>query len=128
MEHTAIIFKDERVSYAQVEDLSEKVAYYLHSQGVGQGSLVGILIDRCQYMSILILAVLKTGAAYLPLDSNYPPARLLFMLKDSGANYMIVDDNLLHLLETTESRQEDKPQQDSAAISSRQFQPCPCLN
>lgn len=115
MEHTAIIFKDERVSYAQVEDLSEKVAYYLHSQGVGQGSLVGILIDRCQYMSILILAVLKTGAAYLPLDSNYPPARLLFMLKDSGANYMIVDDNLLHLIETTESRQEDKPQQDSAA-------------
>ena len=91
----AVIFRDEILSYAQVNDISDRIAAYLLDKGVGQGKVVSVLISRSSYMATASLGVLKTGAAYQPLDPSYPQERLNFMVKDAGCALLIADEDLL---------------------------------
>ena len=93
--NTAVIFKDNKYTYAEVDKLSDQIAYYLASKGIKKGDVVSILINRSEYMPITALGVLKTGAAYQPLDCSYPEDRLLFMIKDANAKYLIAEKELL---------------------------------
>lgn len=93
--NTAVIFKDNKYTYAEVDRLSNQIAYYLASKGIKKGDVVSILISRSEYMPITALGVLKTGAAYQPLDCSYPEDRLLFMIKDANAKYLIAEKDLL---------------------------------
>ena len=93
--NTAVIFKDEKYSYAEVDELSNQIAYYLSSKGIKKGDVVSILISRSAFMPITALGVLKTGAAYQPLDCSYPEDRLLFMIQDANAKYLIAEKELL---------------------------------
>ena len=91
----AVIFKEETYTYAQVDDSSERIAGYLRSLGIGHGDVVSILIPRCAYMTIASLGVLKSGAAYQPLDPSYPIERLTFMMQDANCQLLIADETLL---------------------------------
>ncbi|MBR5091319.1 MAG: amino acid adenylation domain-containing protein [Ruminiclostridium sp.] len=91
----AVIFRDEVFSYRQADEISERIAGYLRANGVGRGDVVSILIPRCSYMVTASLGVLKSGAAYQPLDPSYPTERLTFMMQDSGAKLLIADESLL---------------------------------
>ena len=91
----AIIYKDKKLTYKEVDELSDKIAYFLASKKIGKGSVVSILISRCENMPIAALGVLKTGAAYQPLDFSYPEDRLMFMMKDANAKYLIAEKSLL---------------------------------
>ncbi|MCP4091456.1 MAG: non-ribosomal peptide synthetase, partial [Gammaproteobacteria bacterium] len=71
------------------------LAQHLISIGVEPGQLVGILLDRSDRTVVALLAVLKAGCAYLPLDPAYPPERLRFMLEDSQAPVLITEDSVL---------------------------------
>lgn len=97
-EETAVVFKDVFLSYSLLDDLSDRVAYFLSSLGVGNGDFVPILIKRSHWMAVTALGVLKSGAAYQPLDPNYPEERLSFMLEDTGAKVLIADDSLVSLI------------------------------
>ena len=66
----------EELSYADVERQANKLARMLQGKGVGSGSAVGIMLDRDPILYIAILAVLKAGGAYLPMDSAYPAGSL----------------------------------------------------
>ncbi|MBR2143240.1 MAG: amino acid adenylation domain-containing protein [Anaerovibrio sp.] len=90
----AVIFDDEEYSYAEVDALSEKIAAYLVSKGLGRGDVVAILIPRSAYMPIAALGALKAGCAYQPLDSTYPEERLNFMVEDSAAKLLITTGEL----------------------------------
>ena len=79
----ALSFGEQRLSYAELNGQANRVAHYLMAKGIGRESLVGIALERTPEMVVAIIAVLKTGAAYVPLDPEYPKARLEHMLADA---------------------------------------------
>ena len=82
-EAMALSFGEQRLSYAELNGQANRVAHYLMAKGIGRESLVGIALERSPEMVVAIVAVLKTGAAYVPLDPEYPKARLEHMLADA---------------------------------------------
>ena len=92
---TALVCDDEQLSYAELDERANQLARHLITQGAGPEQIVAILLDRSTEMVVSLLAVLKAGAAYLPMDPSYPIARLSFMLADSGATIVISTRSLL---------------------------------
>jgi non-ribosomal peptide synthetase component F/acyl carrier protein len=80
----AVVYETEALSYAELNAGANQLAHYLRRRGVGPEVRVGICLEPSLEMVVGILAVLKTGAAYLPLDPAYPLERLAFILADSG--------------------------------------------
>ena len=94
-DNTALVYGDERYTYRQEDDISERIAGYLRAKGIGREAVVSVLIHRSAYMRIASLGVLKAGAAYQPLDPGYPDERLAFMMKDADSKLLIADEDLL---------------------------------
>lgn len=90
----ALCFEPEHVSYGELNRRASILAQSLAEQGVGPEQRVGILMERSPGLVIALLAVLKAGAAFVPLDPDYPEDRLQFMLKDSGIGITIVHHGL----------------------------------
>ncbi|MGH3996270.1 MAG: AMP-binding protein, partial [Pseudonocardiaceae bacterium] len=82
-EATAMVFGDTTCSYAQLNARANRLAHALLTYGVGPERIVALSLPRSPEMIIAVLAVLKAGAGYLPLDPDYPPARLELMLTDA---------------------------------------------
>jgi len=76
---------DEHLTYGQLEARSSRLAQHLRARGVGPGTLVGVALDRSTTAIVTLLAVLKAGGCYLPLDPAYPRERIAFMLGDARA-------------------------------------------
>ena len=91
----ALSFGDQHLTYQQLNERADLLAHHLRQRGIGPDTIVGLLLDRSVEMVVALLAVLKAGAAYLPLDIEYPAPRLSFMLKDSGARLLITESQLL---------------------------------
>ena len=91
----ALVFGDEELSYAQLNGRANRLARRLRNRGVGTDVVVGLALDRGVEMMVALLAVLKAGGAYLPLDPDYPPERLSHMLRDSGAALVLTQRTLL---------------------------------
>ena len=88
---TALIWGEERLSHAELDARANRMARVLCEMGVGPGQRVGLHLRRSAGMMVAALAVLKAGAAYVPLDPSYPPERLALYLEDSGASLVISD-------------------------------------
>ncbi|MGH3931994.1 MAG: non-ribosomal peptide synthetase, partial [Pseudonocardiaceae bacterium] len=82
-EAVAVVFEDTTLTYAQLNAKANRLAHMLITQGVGPEQIVALALPRSTDMIVAILAVLKAGAAYLPVDPDYPPARIEFMLDDA---------------------------------------------
>ena len=95
---TAVTFKETRLTYRELDELSDRIAAHILGLGIGQEDVVSILISRSEYMAVTALGVLKSGAAYQPLDPSYPPERLQYMIADAQAKLLIADTDLTHLL------------------------------
>ena len=93
-EKVAVVFKDKQFTYAEVDEMSDRIAGYITSKGLGLEDVVSILIPRCEWMVIASLGVLKAGCAYQPLDPSYPKERLNFMMQDANARLLIADEEL----------------------------------
>jgi amino acid adenylation domain-containing protein len=87
----AVIDGDRRISYRQMNSHANQVARTLIQQGIATEDIVGIHLARSAEMIAALLGVLKAGAAYLPLDQQYPEARLSAMIEDSGCKLVITD-------------------------------------
>ena len=83
-EAVAVICGQQQLSYAELEGAANRLAHLLIGAGVGPGDVVAVLLPRSVRAITAILAVLKTGAAYVPIDPGYPDARVKFMLDDAG--------------------------------------------
>jgi len=79
----ALLFEDVTLSYAQLNLQANRLAHYLISQGVGPETVVAIALPRSIEIVVSLLAVLKAGGAYLPLDPDYPPQRLAYLLRET---------------------------------------------
>jgi amino acid adenylation domain-containing protein len=98
-ENEAVVFQDHRYTYAQVDDISERIAAYIISKGLKAEDVVSVLIPRCEWMAIASLGVLKAACAYQPLDPSYPKERLNFMMKDANAKLLICDESLREVVD-----------------------------
>ncbi|HEV7508685.1 MAG TPA: amino acid adenylation domain-containing protein [Thermoanaerobaculia bacterium] len=88
-EAIAVEHEGVRTTYRELEERSNRLARHLRSLGVGPETVVGLAADRSLELVMGLLAVLKAGGAYLPLDPAYPPERLTWMLEDSGAALLL---------------------------------------
>src|SRR5262249_659704 len=91
----------EELTYQQLEQRSNQLARYLQSNGVRSGAYVGISLEHSLETVVSIWAVLKTGAAYVPLDPGHPPARLKFVLEDAQIAYILTQQSLKDRLPAT---------------------------
>ncbi|HEU0053423.1 MAG TPA: amino acid adenylation domain-containing protein, partial [Longimicrobium sp.] len=80
----ALVYEDESLTYAELNARANRLARHLRGLGVGPEARVGICLERGFEMVVAVLAVLKAGGAYLPLDPEYPEERLRYMLQDSA--------------------------------------------
>ncbi|WP_163871146.1 condensation domain-containing protein, partial [Myxococcus eversor] len=85
----AVVSGEESLSYAQLDSRSNQLAHYLRSLGVLPGSRVAVRLDRSADLIIALLAILKAGAAYVPLDKAWPSERLAFVLRESAAGVVL---------------------------------------
>lgn len=88
-EATAVIFQERQLSFRELNDKASRLAVHLQRLGAGPETVVGLCIDRSLDMMVALLAILKSGAAYLPLDPSFPSERLQFMLEDSRAHILV---------------------------------------
>jgi natural product biosynthesis luciferase-like monooxygenase protein len=86
----ALLSGERLVSFAELNERANRLSHYLLEQGLGRGSLVGIMLDRSIDLVVSMLAVLKAGAAYVPLDPAYPAERLHHMISDAEPAAVIV--------------------------------------
>lgn len=90
----AVAAGDRHLTYGELETRANALAHRLQSLGAGPEVLVAVCLERSIEMIVALLGVLKTGAAYLPLDPQYPRERLAFMLEDSRARVVVTEEAL----------------------------------
>ncbi|MSO00265.1 non-ribosomal peptide synthetase [Bacillus paralicheniformis] len=93
-EQPAVSAAGRTLTYRELNEQANKVAHLLRKKNVGRGEPVALLFRRSPEMVIAIFAVLKAGGAYLPIDPEYPEARIQYMLEDSGAVCMLTQEEL----------------------------------
>lgn len=94
--NVAVYFNGQTLSYSELNEKSNQLAHLLSSKGIGNGKLVAISLERSPEIIISILAILKCGAAYLPIDPFYPSERVAFMIDDSKAEFLITSNNFAY--------------------------------
>ncbi|WP_379127439.1 amino acid adenylation domain-containing protein [Paenibacillus sp. sgz500958] len=88
----ALLFGEARLTYGQLNALSDRWTSWLELNGIGHNDVVAVRLERSFEMIVCFLAILKVGAVYLPIDPAFPAERVLYMLEDSGAVMLITDD------------------------------------
>ncbi|WP_428241031.1 amino acid adenylation domain-containing protein [Gynuella sp.] len=88
-EQVALITADQSLSYGELNRRANQLARHLQTLGAVPGALIGTCLPRSPDLIVALLAILKTGAAYVPLDPDYPPSRLDYMLADSQLSILI---------------------------------------
>ncbi|KAA1249838.1 amino acid adenylation domain-containing protein [Mycobacterium simiae] len=96
---TAVVYADTALTYRQLDATSNQLAHLLADRGVGAGDVVALLLPRGGQAIVAILAVLKTGAAYLPIDPAHPEARITFLLTDTTPAVALTTAELAHRLD-----------------------------
>lgn len=90
----AVAFRNQQLTYAQLNAKANQLASHLRKLGIGPDSLVGLCVHRSLEMVVGLLAIQKAGGAYLPIDPGYPSERIAHMLEDSGAPVLITESKL----------------------------------
>jgi amino acid adenylation domain-containing protein len=90
----ALEFEDKQVTYAKLDAVANQMAHFFWTQGLRPGQIVAVSLDRTPELIACLFAVLKCGAAYLPLDPKFPIARLEFMIEDSDASFLLTSKSL----------------------------------
>ncbi|WP_255663135.1 non-ribosomal peptide synthetase [Myxococcus sp. RHSTA-1-4] len=93
-EAVAVVYGGAALTYAELDQRANRLAHRLHALGAGRGSTVGLCVERSAELVVGMLAILKAGAAYVPLDPAYPRERLAWMLADAGAPVLLTQERL----------------------------------
>src|ERR1035437_3144664 len=97
-ERIAVQFNNETLTYSELNKKANRLARYLKFLGVGVNDFIGILLSRTPDMYIAMLGILKTGAAYIPIDPKYPEERVHFILTDCNAKAIISTSGYINTL------------------------------
>lgn len=88
-DRTALLVNDTRLSHRELDEASNRMARALRRAGIGRGAAVGLFMPRLPELMVSVLAVLKSGATYLPLDPAYPQDRLSYQVADAGIKVLL---------------------------------------
>ncbi len=88
-DNIAVVFKDKKLTYKELNEKSNRLAGVLRKKGVRPDTIAGIMTEPSMEMIVGMLAILKAGGAFLPIDASYPRDRIEYMLKDSGACFLL---------------------------------------
>ena len=94
----AVVFENQQLTYAELNSQANQLAHYLRSLGLETEVIVGLCVERSLDMIVALIGILKAGAAYLPLDPEYPQERLQFMLEDSQVPLLLTQSSLIDKL------------------------------
>jgi amino acid adenylation domain-containing protein len=101
-EHTAVVYKAQRLTYEQLSRRSQRLARRLRAGGVTAGTIVALMTPRTVDAVVGMLGIIEAGGAYMPIDIENPPERIQYQLKDSNARHIVI------------TKQVDVPQQETA--------------
>ncbi|UNY98308.1 amino acid adenylation domain-containing protein [Zhouia spongiae] len=93
-DNVAVVFEGDSLTYRELNERSNQLAYYLQSKGVKAESLVGICVERSLEMIVGLLGILKAGGAYVPIDPTYPEERISYMFKDTNCAIVLTQEQI----------------------------------
>jgi amino acid adenylation domain-containing protein/non-ribosomal peptide synthase protein (TIGR01720 family) len=103
-DNIAVVFEDKKLTYTELNEKANQLGSYLKDKyNVNPDNLIGIKLDKSEMMIVAILGVLKSGGAYVPIDSDYPQERIDFIKKDSNSK-LIIDDAVLELFQASQEQ------------------------
>jgi len=114
-EATAVVFQEQSLSYGELNQRANQVAHRLRAEGIGPEDVVALALPRSLEMVVSLLGIVKSGAAYLPLDPEYPTERLRFMLEDAQPALLLSTRELARRLPTAGCRSWLLDEEQSAA-------------
>jgi amino acid adenylation domain-containing protein len=97
----AVVCADQSITYAALSRMANQLALLLRKRGIGPDKIVALCIERRLEMVVGMLGILKAGGAYLPLDPEYPTARLAYMLNDTAPTVLLTQKKLMDLVPST---------------------------
>ncbi|MGZ3458485.1 MAG: condensation domain-containing protein, partial [Archangium sp.] len=97
----AVAFGEDVLTYGELDKRANRLAHHLRSLGVGPESRVGLCLERSLDVPVAMLAILKAGGAFVPLEPSYPPARLAVILEDAGIPILVTQEKLADELPTS---------------------------
>jgi amino acid adenylation domain-containing protein len=100
----ALVFGDECLTYHSLDDRANKLAHRLAGLDIGPEEVVGVCVNRSPEMVVALLAILKAGAAYVPLDPQYPRERLAIMVEDARVSLIVTTERLRKILPESKAR------------------------
>ena len=100
----ALVFDGQTLSYGELNRRANQLAHYLRTLGVGPNVLVGLCVKRSLHMVVGLLGILKAGAAYVPMDPDYPRERLRYILEDSKASIILTEKSVVEVLPKFDGR------------------------
>ena len=107
-DNIAVVFEDKKLTYKELNEKSNSLAHYLRNSEISRNDIVGIMMNRSLEMIVSILAVLKSGACYIPIDPDYPQDRITYMLDNSNSKYLLTfknfDDKTRNKIRKAQSR------------------------
>jgi len=109
-DQNAVFMSDIALTYSELNVKANQLAHYLIEQGVEQGQIVGLCLERSFDMLVGLMAILKTGAAYLPMDPSHPSGRLDHVVQNSGLKCVLIQSHLQNLCVNTKKIIIDKPE------------------
>ncbi|WP_147239340.1 non-ribosomal peptide synthetase, partial [Tenacibaculum sp. E3R01] len=95
----ALVFEDEKITYKELDERSNKLARYINKVNVNKSSLIGLCLDRSTEMIIGILAILKTGRGYVPIDTSYSTNKIINVVEDANLNIILTNKGELNSFE-----------------------------
>ncbi|WP_233899291.1 non-ribosomal peptide synthetase [Tenacibaculum piscium] len=102
LEATAVVCEGDSLTYKELDEKSNQVAHYLIDKGVSLEDIVGICMNRSLEMIISVMGIMKVGAAYVPIDPDYPQSRIDYMLKDSRVKVVLSSDSCIDIFRNIE--------------------------
>jgi amino acid adenylation domain-containing protein len=100
---TALIYEDDRLTYRELNSWSNRIAWMLKEKGIKEDMVVGVMAERCLELVAALMGVIKSGAAYVPIDPTYPQERIEYLLKSSKATILLTQDKLKENIKPGES-------------------------
>ncbi len=94
----AVVACDKTLTCKELNEEANRIAHTLIEKGVGRGDIVAFKLARRSYLIATMIGILKAGAAYMPIDPDYPHERIEYMLEDSSAKYCVTEENVYELL------------------------------
>lgn len=93
-DNIAVVFENEKLTFRELNEKANSLAYYLRNKGIKRNDIIGIMVNRSLEMIVSILAVLKSGACYIPIDPEYPQDRIKYMLSNSNSKMLLTFESL----------------------------------